>query len=101
MECGQLMGTYQPSRGTGREQERELDMTSATRCQIILRLGQLLQLVPQFTEGVKLVGAPQNVEPALTFFSNLDKGPAVVDTSSPKITTKEEDLEQLWMTGPA
>ena len=53
---------------------------------IMLPLGCLLQLVPQFTKGRKTGLLSQNPEPTPTFFSNLEEGPAVVDTSSPTIT---------------
>ena len=51
-------------------------------CQIMLPLGRLLQLVPRFIDELKSVLAPQNPALALTFFSNQEEGPAVVDTSS-------------------
>ena len=46
----------------------------------------LLQLVPQFTDGLKSALAPSILAPAPTFFSNPEEGPAVVDTSSPAIS---------------
>ena len=52
---------------------------------IMLPLGSLLQLVPQFTEGLKSVITAQNSEPTPAFFSSLEEGPAIVDTSSPTI----------------
>ena len=55
-------------------------------CQIVLPLGQLLQLVPQFTAGLKTIVIEPNPKSAPEFFSNLKEGPAVVDTSSPAIT---------------
>ena len=56
------------------------------QCQIMLPLGRLLQLAPRFTKGLKMALTSQNPEPAPTFFSNLEEGPAVVDTSSSAIT---------------
>ena len=56
------------------------------QCQIMLLLGRMLQLVPQFTEGLKSVVTSQNLEPAQAFFSNLEEGLTVVDTSNPTIT---------------
>ena len=52
----------------------------------MLPLGRLLQLVPRFTVGLKTTVTKPNLEPAPTFFSNPEEGPAVVDTSSPALT---------------
>ena len=54
-------------------------------CQIMLPVSHILQLVPRFTKGLKAALSPQNLEPAPTFFSNVEEGQAIVDTSSPII----------------
>ena len=56
------------------------------QCQIMLPLGRLLQLVPRFTETLKLALSPLNLAMTPTFFTNLGEGPTVVDTNSPAIT---------------
>ena len=52
----------------------------------MLPLGRLLQLVPRFTEGLKLALTSQNPEPALAFLSNPEEGLGVVDVSNPTNT---------------
>ena len=56
-------------------------------CQIVLPLARLLQLVPRFTADLQAAVTKPTPTPAAAFFSNPDEGPAVVDTSSPAITT--------------
>ena len=51
----------------------------------MMPLGRLLQLVPRFTAWLKTTFTEPNPEPAPTFFSNPEEGPAVVDTSNPSI----------------
>ena len=53
----------------------------------MLPLARLLQLVPRFTADLQAAVTKPTPTPASTFFSNPDEGPAVVDTSSPAITT--------------
>ena len=67
----------------------------------MLPLGRLLQLVPRFTEGLKMTLISQNPEPTLTFFSNPEEGPVVVDTSIPTITMiiKGKDLTETIIDG--
>ena len=55
-------------------------------CQIMLPLGQLLQLVPWFTDGLKSGMTASNPLPVPAFFSNREERMAVVDTTSPAIT---------------
>ena len=54
-------------------------------CQIVLPLARLLQLVPQFTTDLQATVTKPKPTPTLTFFSNPEEGPTVVDTSSPAI----------------
>ena len=55
-------------------------------CQIMLPLGQLLQLVRRFTKGLKSTLSPQNSASTPTFFTNPCEGPIVVGTNSPVVT---------------
>ena len=55
-------------------------------CQIVLPLARLLQLVPRFTADLQSTVIKPKPTPAPAFFSNLEEGPTVVDTSSPTIT---------------
>ena len=75
-----------PEEPTGYSQPEKPTWHALQECQITLPLGQLLQLVPRFTKGLKTGMTAVDTSPASTFFSNPEEGPMVVDTSSTAIT---------------
>ena len=76
-----------PEEVTDTTQSENPTWQAIKECQILLPLGRLLQLVPQFTDGLKSGITTSNPLPALAFFSNPKVGPAGLDRTSQGITT--------------
>ena len=75
-----------PEEPTGYSQPEKPTWHALQECQITLPLDRLLQLIPQFMEGLKTGMTTFDTPPAPTFFSNPEEGLTLVDTCSPAIT---------------
>ena len=53
-----------------------------TECQIMMPLGRLLQLVPLFTENLKMMLAPPEPAVAPTYFTNPNEGLTIIEGNS-------------------